>query len=186
MGGDSNYRALPIRLHKGSQLVRHLFIKPHVGQDSLPKDRALFVTGLPYQLDEGSLLELFSKFGRVERAAVHASKVSAVVLYSAASGRDGALQAAAKGLVQQIELAEPSEPFGLKGGRLLPHDLPRRPGTGTQSTLCCLMGTFLASMCQIGPFSKTAHRSGLHSCDTCTHAAGPLASDLPCSLGGAA
>ncbi|GAB4821958.1 hypothetical protein N2152v2_009004 [Parachlorella kessleri] len=111
MSQSSSYRVLPIRL---GQLVRHLFVKPHVGQDSLPKDRTLFVTGLPFQLEEGSLLELCSNFGNVERAAVYASKGSAVVLYTTPAGRDNALQAAAKGLIQQVQLPEPSAPFGLK------------------------------------------------------------------------
>lgn len=112
----SSYRVLPIKLHKNSKIVRQLYIKAHASaQDSLPKDRTLFITGLPFQLDEGALLELFSRFGAVERAAVHASNVSAVVLYEAAAGRDAALQAAAKGAVQLVELPEPTVPFGLKG-----------------------------------------------------------------------
>lgn len=115
MAGEStSYRALPVRLGR-SKLVRHLFLKPHAGLDSLPKDRTLFVAGLPVELDEGALLELCSRFGPVERAAIHASRVSAVVLWEAAAGRDAALKAAARGAVQHVDLPERTAPFGLKG-----------------------------------------------------------------------
>ena len=121
MAGDTStsYYALPVKVGRRGQQppTRHLFIKPHAaGADSLPRDRTLFVTGLPVAMDEGALLELFGRFGSVERAALHASKVSAVVLYEAASGRDAALAAAARGAVQAVELPEPSAPYGLKGG----------------------------------------------------------------------
>lgn len=112
---STSYRVLAVRLSPGSGVVRHLFLKPHASAaDSLPKDRTLFVAGIPARLDEAALMDLFSGFGEVERAAVHASKTSAVVLYAAAEGRDRALRVAAKGQAVELELREPQAPYGLK------------------------------------------------------------------------
>ncbi len=172
---STSYRVLPIQLGKGSKIVRHLFIKPHAGADSLPKDRTLFITGLPFQLDEGGLLELFSRFGSVERAAVHASKVSAVVLYEAAAGRDAALQAAAKGRVQQLDLPEPSAPFGLKGSH---------PALAALHPRACKAQSRRAGSPALW---RTPGACGPQPCGVASHCAKP--SFLPaalCSLGGAA
>ena len=103
---STSYRTLPVRLlGPGPPLVRYLYIKPHslqqqlgaeaAGADSaaaaggggLPKDRALYVTGVPAQLQGTALVELFAKFGDIERAALHGSGVSAVLLYAAAKVR---------------------------------------------------------------------------------------------------
>jgi hypothetical protein len=111
----TSYQALPIRLRPTSRIVRHVYLKAHVGDDSLPKERTLFVAGLPVALDEGALLQLFSRFGQVERAAVHGSRVSAVVMYAAASGRAAALKAAAKGKAVELDVAPPPRAHGLKG-----------------------------------------------------------------------
>ena len=111
---STSYQALPLRLGKRAPFLRYLFLKPHSG-DGLPRDRALFVAGLPAQLGEGDLLHLFSRFGEVERAAVHPSRASAVVLYAAAEGRARALKRAAKGAPVELELEEPAGPCGLKG-----------------------------------------------------------------------
>ena len=114
---STSYRLLPVRLQgAGPGTVRYLYIKPHAsGQDSLPKDRALYVTGVPAALQGTALVELFAKFGEVERAALHGSRVSAVLLYAAAEGRDKLLKAAAKGRPVELKLQEPAGPCGLKG-----------------------------------------------------------------------
>ena len=94
---STSYSVLPVRVGKGAPFLRHLYLKPHApgaAGSALPADRALFVAGLPAALGEGDLLALFSRFGEVERAALHASRVSAVVLYAAAEGRVRALRRA--------------------------------------------------------------------------------------------
>jgi hypothetical protein len=100
---STSYLVLPIKLHPKSSLVRHLYLKPQSAQGNLPQGRAVFVAGLPADLHEGSLLELFSKFGEVERAAVHGSRLSAVILYSSKQGRDAALKAATKGKTIRLD-----------------------------------------------------------------------------------
>jgi hypothetical protein len=102
---STSYLVLPISLHPKSKLVRHLYLKPQSGQGNVPQGRAVFVAGLPAELHEGALLELFSKFGEVERAAVHGSRLSAVVLYSSKQGRDAALKAATKGKTIRLDVA---------------------------------------------------------------------------------
>ncbi len=48
----------------------------HKGQrDGLPDDRTLFVAGLPVVLANENLAELLSRYGAVERAAVHPNQV---------------------------------------------------------------------------------------------------------------
>jgi RNA recognition motif-containing protein len=105
---STSYLVLPISLHSKSKLVRHLYLKPQSGQGNLPQGRAVFVAGLPAELHEGALLELFSKFGEVERAAVHGSRLSAVVLYSSKQGRDAALKAATKGKTIRVDVTSSS------------------------------------------------------------------------------
>ena len=48
----------------------------HKGQgDGLPDDRTLFVAGLPVVLANENLAQLLSRYGAVERAAVHPNQV---------------------------------------------------------------------------------------------------------------
>ena len=48
----------------------------HKGQgDGLPDDRTLFVAGLPVVLANENLAELLSRYGNVERTAVHPNQV---------------------------------------------------------------------------------------------------------------
>jgi hypothetical protein len=110
----TSYSVLPIKLHPRDAIVRHLYLKPQAGGDTLPAGRALFVAGLPAELHEGALLELFSRFGDVERAALHGSRLSAVVLYVAKTGREAALKAAAKCKTLRLDVEPPPGPQGLK------------------------------------------------------------------------
>lgn len=102
---STSYLVLPITLHPKSKLVRYLYLKPQSGQGNIPQGRAVFVAGLPADLHEGALLDLFSRFGEVEKAAVHGSRLSAVVLYSSKQGRDAALKAAMKGKTIRLDIA---------------------------------------------------------------------------------
>lgn len=116
---STSYRVLPVRLVGGGEppMTRYLYIKPHASAaDSLPKERALFVAGVPAALQGTALVDLFAQFGAVERAALHGSRLSAVVLYAAAEARDKLLRAATKGRTVEVQLAEPTAPHGLKGG----------------------------------------------------------------------
>ena len=68
MSDSASYRTLAVRLRAGSSVPKHLYIKAHSGKeagDSVPKGQALFVAGLPLQLDEARLQELFGVFGSV-------------------------------------------------------------------------------------------------------------------------
>ena len=111
---NTSYSVLPIKLHPDSKTVRYLYLKPHSGQAELPQGRAVFVAGLPAELHDDAILELFSLFGQVERAAVHGSRVSAVVLYSSKQGRDGVLKAATKGKTIRLDVQPPVGAHGLK------------------------------------------------------------------------
>jgi inositol hexakisphosphate/diphosphoinositol-pentakisphosphate kinase/ribosomal RNA-processing protein 7 len=114
---STSYKVLPVRLHgQGPSRTRYLYLKPHASAaDGLPKDRAVFVTGVPVTLEGTALVELFAKFGDIERAALHSTRVSAVLLYAAAEGRDKLLKAAAKGEPIELQLKEPTGACGLKG-----------------------------------------------------------------------
>ena len=135
---STSYSVLPVRVGKGAPFLRHLYLKPHApgaAGSALPADRALFVAGLPAALGEGDLLALFSRFGEVERAALHASRVSAVVLYAAAEGRVRALRRAAKGQALEVELAEPQGAQVLKGERAGAGDWGTRGREGRSASL---------------------------------------------------
>lgn len=111
---STSYQAIPIILHPESTAVRHIYIRLHAGQDNLPKDRALFVVGLPIEFNEDALVQLFSKFGELERAAIHGSGLSAVVLYDSAKGVSKAQRAATKGRPIQLNVQRSEGPYGLK------------------------------------------------------------------------
>ena len=116
---STSYRVLPVRLVGGGgapALTRYLYIKPHASAaDSLPKERTLFVAGVPVALQGAALVQLFGQFGAIERAALHGSRLSAVVLYAAAESRDKLMRAAAKGRALEVQVPEPAAPHGLKG-----------------------------------------------------------------------
>lgn len=116
---STSYRVLPVRLvapSGGPPLTRYLYIRPHSSpEDGLPKDRAVFVAGIPQQLQGTALVDLFTRFGEIERAALHGSRVSAVLLYAAAAGRDKLMRATGKRRAVELQLPEPPEPHGLKG-----------------------------------------------------------------------
>jgi hypothetical protein len=120
-GPSTSYRLLAVRLvgpggGAGAATTRYLYLKPHASEaDGLPKERALFVAGVPAALAGPPLVELFARFGEVERAALHASRTSAVLLFAGREGRDRALKAAAKGAPLELHLPEPTGPCGLKG-----------------------------------------------------------------------
>lgn len=119
---STSYRVLPVRLQGPGcpPITRYLYIKPHASAaDALPKERAVFVAGVPVALQGPALVQLFAQFGEVERAALHGSRVSAVLLYAAAEARDKLLRAAAKGRPVELQLPEPAGTHGLKGGQAL-------------------------------------------------------------------
>lgn len=117
---STSYRVLPVRLVApagGPPLTRYLYLRPHASaEDGLPKDRTVFVAGIPLQLQGTALVDLFARYGEVERAALHGTRVSAVLLYAAAAGRDKLMRAAAKARPVELQLPEPPEPHGLKCG----------------------------------------------------------------------
>ncbi|KAK9852561.1 hypothetical protein WJX84_007170 [Apatococcus fuscideae] len=97
-------------------VTRFLYIRPHASAgDSLPDDRSLFVAGLPVRFDEEALLETFSIFGPILSAAVHHEKTTALIVFGSSEGLQAAYDAANDRRVLEIELEEPTAPFGLKG-----------------------------------------------------------------------
>lgn len=127
-GASTSYSLLPVKLTGsggGPAVTRHLYIKQHASPaDGLPKERALFVAGIPAALQGPPLVELFARYGEVERAALHGSRVSAVLLYRAAEGLAALLKAAAKRRPLELRLPEPQGPCGLKGGGVLTQMTP--------------------------------------------------------------
>lgn len=116
---STSYRVLAVRLISpsgGPPLTRYVYVRPHSSpEDGLPKDRAVFVAGIPQQLQGTALVDLFGRFGEIERAALHGTRVSAVLLYAAAAGRDKLMRATGKRRAVELQLPEPPEPQGLKG-----------------------------------------------------------------------
>lgn len=111
-----NYRALGLRLDKRNPLLRYLYLKPHKGgTDGVPKERSLFVAGLPLKVGkQQQLVALFSVFGKVENCAVHPSKRSAIVVFESEARRDVVLSAAAAGQIVEYFIPETTGPTGLK------------------------------------------------------------------------
>lgn len=133
-GPSTSYRVLPVRLKTpgGPAVTRYLYIKPHSSPaDQLPKERAVFVAGVPAALQGTALVDLFGRFGEIERAALHGSRVSAVLLFAAAEGRDKLMRAAAKARPVEMAAPEPEGPHGLKGGWAA-----CLGGRGAQATAC--------------------------------------------------
>jgi RNA recognition motif. (a.k.a. RRM, RBD, or RNP domain) len=111
---NAGYFTIPISFHADATCVRHIYLRPHAGSDTLPTDRTLFITGLPAKLSHELLAQLFSRFGDLERAAVHSSGLSAVILFAATKGLDKAMRAATKGRVIVLEPPEHTSAYGVK------------------------------------------------------------------------
>lgn len=136
---STSYKVLPVRLHgQGPTSTRYLYIKPHASAaDGLPKDRAVFVTGVPVPLEGTALVELFAKFGDIERAALHGTRVSAVLLYAAPEGRDKLLKAAGKGKPIDLQLKDPTGVCGLKGNNCSNREAARGRMLRWPASKCC-------------------------------------------------
>lgn len=121
----TSYQVLRIRINDSSTF-RHLYIKPTVVGETLVEtskhpskaprtnEKAMFVTGLPAQLNELSLLELFETFGEIVRVAVHPQRTSAVVLFASKKGLAAALKSASRGRTIDVQVEAPKGPHGLK------------------------------------------------------------------------
>lgn len=128
---EVEYDVLQIDINE-SGIIRHLYLKPAAmdatasiedpgavrdsdeGKQKVSKGRAVFVAGLPAQLDEVHLLRLFESFGEVRRAALHGTRTSAVVLFGSKKGYDAIFRAAKKGKVIPVQIQLPEGPHGLK------------------------------------------------------------------------
>lgn len=179
---STSYRVLPVRLISpsgGPPLTRYLYVRPHSNpEDGLPKDRAVFVAGIPLQLQGTPLVDLFGQFGDIERAALHSTRVSAVLLYAAAAGRDKLMRATGKRRPVQLQLPEPQETHGLKGVRAVcgctgMNRQQRQQAAHRRGGLACV--------CR-GHTLSVPHANGLQASHFTVH---PLCS-LECSLGGGA
>ena len=179
---STSYRVLPVRLISpsgGPPLTRYLYVRPHSNpEDGLPKDRAVFVAGIPLQLQGTPLVDLFGQFGDIERAALHSTRVSAVLLYAAAAGRDKLMRATGTRRPVQLQLPEPQETHGLKGVRVAcrctgMNRQQRQEAAHRRGGLACACA---------GRMLSVPHANGLQASHFTVH---PLCS-LECSLGGGA
>ncbi|KDD72767.1 ribosomal RNA-processing protein 7 [Helicosporidium sp. ATCC 50920] len=114
---STSYSTLRCRLRKDSPVVRCMYIRETAGDagGAGSKGRRLYVAGIPAALHEAALLDFFGRFGEVERIALHASGLSAIVEFAESSGRRMALRRAAKGEVLDVNLQAPAGACGLKG-----------------------------------------------------------------------
>ncbi|CAD7701481.1 unnamed protein product [Ostreobium quekettii] len=110
-----DFRALPVRLRRGDAFLRYLYVKAHRGDGQVaPRDRSLFVAGLPLRLGEQAALRaLFSAFGDIRDSAVHPSKRTAIIVFQTPASRDATLAAAASGSVVEYIIPN-TEALGLK------------------------------------------------------------------------
>lgn len=76
---EGEFYALRINIKAGPivpiAFEKDIFLKLHSGTDGLPKDRTLFVAGLPFVLATPALAELLSIYGPIEKAAIHPDQV---------------------------------------------------------------------------------------------------------------
>ncbi|KAK9839981.1 hypothetical protein WJX74_001431 [Apatococcus lobatus] len=113
---SGTYQALGLVLLPDRAVTRFLYVRPHVSEsDSLPDECTLFVAGLPVRLNEEALLEVFSVFGPVISAALHPEKTTALVVFGSPDSLQAAYAAASDRRILEVQLEEPTAPFGLKG-----------------------------------------------------------------------
>ncbi|KAL6767633.1 Ribosomal RNA-processing protein 7-like protein [Auxenochlorella protothecoides] len=110
-------RRAPIRVivREGSSIVRHLDCKVDPGKTNKPQNLTVSVAGIPADLTEGGLLELFGRFGEVQRIALHGTRTSAAVLYTSVDGPRKIWKQRANEEPIMLHQALPETPFGLKG-----------------------------------------------------------------------
>ena len=87
MTATGSYRTLAVRLRAASSVPKYLYIRAHSSKDSdesLPRGQALFVAGLPLQLTECRVQELFEVFGGVTAVRSGSPHVSFAALRSSA------------------------------------------------------------------------------------------------------
>ena len=111
--------ALRVVVREHSEVLRFLDCKLFNVKSRKPEHLTVIVTGLPADLSEAGLLELFSRFGDVDRIAVHASRLSAAVLYTDSQGPRSIWKLRGNEEPIRLGLALPETPFGLKGGLAL-------------------------------------------------------------------
>ena len=106
---------LNLGIHYGSSgQLRHLFVKRHVAENEHVTERCLFVVGIPAGAIEDEFVELFSKFGVIERAAMHSSRTSALVIFESDKAMEKILKAIKRKKTFIWERKPRTQPFGLK------------------------------------------------------------------------
>ncbi|KAG2432773.1 hypothetical protein HYH02_012905 [Chlamydomonas schloesseri] len=110
---------LGLKLRAKSPFLQYIAVKTHDAGGT-----ALFVSGLPYGLNEDTLKECFEAFGPVLQAVLHPLKRSGIVVFREPAGRAAAVKYAAKGQVLEFaggpqgdadgEAGGSGEPVGLK------------------------------------------------------------------------
>lgn len=107
--------SLPVIVHEHSNVIRALDCKLYPIKSKKPEHLTVIVAGLPADMSEGALLELFGRFGEVVRIAVHASRLSAAVLYSDSTGPRSIWKLRGSEEAIKLQGTLPETPFGLKG-----------------------------------------------------------------------
>eukprot|EP01023_Acetabularia_acetabulum_P003417 TRINITY_DN11432_c0_g1_i1.p1 TRINITY_DN11432_c0_g1~~TRINITY_DN11432_c0_g1_i1.p1 ORF type:complete len:292 (+),score=41.02 TRINITY_DN11432_c0_g1_i1:132-878(+) len=124
MGEQESFKQLKVSLRSGGYVNKTVFIKPYVGDESLPEDKTLFVSGLSGRLrDPSNLRQLFGQnFGQVEEIALHPNKNTAMVLFKTPTALSKALKAHLQ-LLQFEEVVDEEEEKGFCGLRKIIEDL---------------------------------------------------------------
>lgn len=117
VSGSESPAWVPLRVvvREGSSVVRVLECKVEPGKSSKPHHLKVFVSGIPAELEEDTLVDLFARFGEVTTIALHPSGTSAAVLYADPAGPRAIWKQRRNGDPIQLKQELPGSPFGLKG-----------------------------------------------------------------------
>jgi hypothetical protein len=78
-GGSKEYSSLALRLHPTAPYLAYVFVKKHKSkEEEVQTPNALYVTGLPYGLNQEHVEAIFSCFGGVEQVVLHQTQVCAL------------------------------------------------------------------------------------------------------------
>jgi hypothetical protein len=85
-GGSKEYSSLALRLHPTAPYLAYVFVKKHKSkEEEVQTPYALYVTGLPYGVNQEHVEAIFSAFGGVEQVVLHQTQVRAMLEASSSS-----------------------------------------------------------------------------------------------------
>lgn len=110
--GQRHFAVLRAFIGSDSTRLRYLFLRPHV--DESTEHPSLFVTGIPAGVTDEEFVRFAMKFGHVHTAALHPSRLSAIIVFASDKGMHSMMKAAKKGKPVIIERQVKKEAYGLK------------------------------------------------------------------------